>query len=64
MSEITLRSDGKYDTACPQCGEEVIVGRVHGGLGTGDLRTTDPEDHSAVCKGKKMLKNRQQWQTS
>ena len=64
MSEITLRDDGGYDTTCPQCGEKVIVRRVHGGLGTGDLETTGPEDHSAVCKGKKLLKERPQWQTS
>jgi len=58
---IELREDGKYDTTCPQCGEKVIVSRVHGELGGGNLKTTDPEDHSGVCKGKKMLKERPQW---
>lgn len=55
----TLREDGQYDTTCPECGESVIVRRVHG---EGDsVKTTDPENHSSVCRGKKQLKKRPQW---
>jgi hypothetical protein len=61
---MKLRDDGQYDATCPVCKDQVIVRRVSGTLGNGDLKTTAPENHSPSCMYKDVVKKRPVWQNT